>query len=107
MNILFQYLYADEQDNEVHGEAVMLNPNQLTLNAVHSEIMKLLIGGAFLIPNRLGLKTLYDNAGEDDDDYHEYEGLEETEEENESGLTIEDFLETMKKYKQENADEFW
>lgn len=91
----------------MHGEMVMLNPNGLTLNAVHSEIMKLLIGGAFLIPNRLGLQTLYENNSEADDDYHEYEGLEETERENEGGLTVEGFLEILKKYKQENADEFW
>lgn len=100
-------MYADEQDNEMHGETVLLNPNNLSLDAVHGEIMKLLIGDAFLIPNRLGLKTLYDNNTDNDDDYHEYEGLEETESGNENGLTAEDFLAVLKNYKKENADEFW
>ncbi len=109
MNLLLHYLHRPSETESVYGAYSFTNPEGLKPGPVHHEIEKLLIGAEFFVPNRLGVPALDGTtaATEADSDYHEYEGIEETEDEAQDSRSMREFLDELKKYKKENPGEFW
>lgn len=106
---MLHYLHRPSETECVYGVYRFTNPEGLKPGPVHHEIEKLLIGAEFFVPNRVGVPPLDGTnvTTEADSDYHEYEGIEETEEEAQDSRSMREFLDELKKYKKENPGEFW
>jgi hypothetical protein len=107
MNLAFHYLYRDELNNISEGLRVFPNPESLTAHDALNKLEKLLIDGIFFVPNALSIPTLYPTSETGDHDYHEAEGLEETNSEPEDSRTFVQFLDEFADWKKQNPDEYW
>ena len=107
MNLAFHYLYRDESNNIAEGVYVFSNPEGFSSAEALSRLEKLLIDGVFFIPNAIGIPTLYNTTETDDHDYHEAEGLEETETAAQDNRSFKEFLKDFEVWKRSNADEYW
>jgi hypothetical protein len=109
MNIMIHYLHQPDENTINNGMVVFGNPTNKTLGWVETEMNKLLIGGDFFVPNRLGIPGLDGIAtdAEEDSDYHEPVEFEFTESEPTDPRTIDEFIADMAIYKKKNPLEFW
>lgn len=109
MNILIHYLHQPDENSINRGVVIFSNPTNRTLGWVETEINKLLIGGDFFVPNRVGIPGLDGLALDcpEDSDYHEPTEFELTEEISTDSRTIDEFMEDLASYKKKNPLEFW
>lgn len=101
------YLYRDDADQLTYGNFDFGNPEQLGVKQAMSMLEPLLIGEVFFIPNRVGLPALDSVAREEDDDYHEVESLESLELETAEGPSFHEFIEKLRRFKQQHPEEYW
>lgn len=102
-------MYRDEQNRKTYGSVVFSNPEGLSAGQVFDELTGLLIDSELFVPNALGIPTLYPTNPADtgDHDYHEMEGVEETEEAPTDGRSMAEFLQVLQNWKSANPDEYW
>ncbi len=101
------YLYRDDADRLTHGSFDFSNPEQLGVKQAMGMLEPLLIGEVFIIPNRVGLPALDPVDSGEDDDYHEVESLEVIELESAQGPIFHEFIEKLRRFKQQNPEEYW
>ena len=107
MNLAFHYLYRDESNSITEGVHVFGNLENIAIHDALTRLEKLLIDGVFFVPNALGIPTLYSTAETGDHDYHEAEGLEETEAALNDSRSFSQFLNEFEGWKRNNPDEYW
>ena len=107
MNLAFHYLYRDESNSMTEGVHVFGNAENMAVHDALTRLEKLLIDGVFFIPNAIGIPTLYPTTETGDHDYHEAEGLEETETAAQDNRSFKEFLKDFEVWKRSNADEYW
>jgi hypothetical protein len=103
------YVYRDEADQLSYGSFDFHNPEQLGVKQAMSMLEPLLIGEVFFIPNRIGIPALNESAAsaEEDDDYHEVESLEGLELDAAEGPSFNEFIEKLRRFKQQHPEEYW
>lgn len=78
-NIRFTYLYRDASNYKQHGEAILSNETQLTLEEVDQTIRSLLSDGSFFIARQVQLEErFFAIVNEDDHPWHEFVQVEMT-----------------------------
>ena len=96
MNIKFFYLYRDGANYKNFNEVVFCNPLNLPIEKIEEAIQKSLIDGQWFYAKKWNLPDLhfkeYTWDTKIDHDWHEFEGLEQTEESVTESISIEDFL---------------
>lgn len=109
MNLLIHYIHMPDEHTRNVGQVIFGNPNERSLGWVEAEMNKVLIGGDFFIPNRLGIPGLDGIAAdsEDDSDYHEPVEFELTDAEATDPRSIDELIAAMHEYKKKNPLEFW
>ncbi len=101
MNILFCYKYRDGANYKQYNEIVFYNPLKREVKEIELIIREKLIDGLWfvadywVIPNQFFKEYMWDN--EIDHTWHEFDGIEETEDETTEKNTIEDFITAIKK----------
>ena len=79
-NIKFNYLYRDAGNYKIFGDLIFTNQKSTSLEIIDTAIRNNLIEGEYFIPEKWNIPRL--NLGayslELDHDYHEFESLEET-----------------------------
>ena len=101
MNILFCYKYRDGANYKQYNEIVFSNPLKREVKEIEIRIKEKLIDGLWFvadkwdIPNQFFKEYIWDN--EIDHNWHEFDGIKETEEEVTEKNTIEDFILAIKK----------
>ncbi|PQJ10118.1 hypothetical protein CJD36_015590 [Flavipsychrobacter stenotrophus] len=93
MNIKLCYLYRDGANYKRYGKVVFENTSLLPLHKIGTAIIASLIEGEWFYAKKWNLPDLHFDKwdNEIDHDYHEYSGIEETEEQPTQG-DISDFL---------------
>lgn len=93
MNILLNYLYRDGANYKQYDAAIFSNVSGLSVAAIDAAIKKHLVEGEWFYANKWGLKDLhvYKWDSDIDHEWHEYESVEETEQEVTNGPIV-DFL---------------
>jgi len=96
MNIKFSYLYRDGGNYKNFNEIIFYNPNDRTLVEVECIIKEKLIDGTWFYCHDWGLPDMhfknYQYDSEIDVDWHEFDSIEETEENATDAGCIEEFL---------------
>ena len=82
-NIKFSYLYRDAGNYKNYGHVIFANPNNLSLEQVMDLIKPKLIDGTWFYAKELGLPDLHFDRWDEELDhgFHEFEGVEFTDEE--------------------------
>lgn len=94
--ILFHYLHRDEGNWKDHFNAVIDNPNSLSLEEIESRIKCALIDGNYFYHREVGLLGS-DYAG--NNDWHEFACVEETSSRTDFLFTVEELLERLERVK--------
>lgn len=81
-NIQFNYLFRDTDNYKIYGSEVFSNEKDLSISVIQERIRSKLIDGQYFYPSQWGLPLLYseDGWGMEETDWCEYEGVEETDE---------------------------
>ena len=97
-NIRFSYLYRDYGNYKLFGETIFSNTEKINLTEIESRIKSRLIDGEFFNPEDWGIVRLsFENHDyTQDHDWHEYDGVELTEDEKTNILSISEFLKVIK-----------
>ncbi|HAX71751.1 MAG TPA: hypothetical protein PK152_02770 [Anaerolineales bacterium] len=78
-NIRFIYLYRDASNYKQHGEVILSNETQLTVEEIDTQIRSLLSDGLFFIAGQMQLEErFFAVVNEDDHPWHEYVQVEAT-----------------------------
>ena len=78
-NIRLVYLYRDASNYKQHGEVILSNETQLTVEVIDTRIRSLLSDGLFFIAQQVQLEgRFFDLVSEDDHPWHEYVSVEAT-----------------------------
>jgi len=79
-NIKFNYLYRDAGNYKEFDSLIFTNKDSLSIECIELTIRKKLIEGEYFIPEKWNVPRLsFENYSPDlDHDYHEFESLEET-----------------------------
>ena len=78
-NIRFIYLYRDASNYKQHGEVILSNETQMTLEEVDKQIHSLLSDGLFFIAQQVQLEErFFAVISEDDHPWHEFVQVEST-----------------------------
>jgi len=93
-NIKFNYLYRDAGNYKEFGETIFTNQDSKSLQEIELAIRKNLIEGEFFIPEKWNIPRLtFDSySPELDHDYHEFESVEVTDENQSESVDISTFL---------------
>jgi len=95
-NIKLNYLYCDAANYKQHGSVVLANPNNIAADLVADIIKRNLIDGEYFDADKWGVPALFfDDKNEEDHDWHEFEGVEITEEPPYSNVAIENLLDKI------------
>jgi hypothetical protein len=99
MNIRFNYLYRDAGNYKQHGSVVFSNAHHRALREVEQSIRSALIDGEFFNASRWQLPDLSEQEWDDelDHDWHEFESVEEIEDEGKAYPSIDGFLDRIKR----------
>ncbi len=96
MNIRFCYLYRDGANYKNFNEIVFSNPNAIGREEIEEIIRKNLIDGKWFVSKEWDLPDMhfreFEHDSEIDHDWHEFEAIEETSEDDTAQCCIEDFL---------------
>ena len=100
MPIKFSYLYRDAANHKKSHTVVLDNPDGLTLPEVTNQITPLLSDDEFFIADQIGIPEIFlwetgKSDATDDHCWHEFSGLSETDETDESLCTVNELLEQM------------
>ncbi len=101
MNILFYYKYRDGANYKQHNEIVFSNPLKREIKEIELIILEKLIDGLWFvaddwsIPNQFFKEYNWDNKI--DHNWHEFDGIKESDKEVTEKNTIEDFIAVVKK----------
>lgn len=89
-NIKFSYLYRDAGNFKNYGQVIFANPNNLSLEQVMELIKAKLIDGQWFYAKEWGLPDLHFDKWDEELDhgFHEFEGVEFTNEEAEVALFV-------------------
>jgi hypothetical protein len=97
-NIRFNYLYRDAGNYKNFGSVVFSNPKLLSTETLIKPISSSLIDGEYFYHNRLGVPALFFSLKNSDDHFwHEFENIEETNDEPTDTRTINEFLNSFSK----------
>lgn len=100
MNLKLFYLYRDAGNYKNFGEVVFENATGLTPTEVEVALRDCMIDKGWFVADHWGLPDLhfkeYDWDSELDHDWHEYEGVEETNEASTNGSDIVGFVSRVK-----------
>lgn len=90
-------MYRDGANYKSHGEVVFDNPNHRKLSDIAEAIKAKLLDGEWFYTHKWGLPDLHFEKWdiEIDHDFHEFEGVEETEKEVTDNRTIDGFLSSI------------
>ena len=78
-NIRFVYVYRDASNYKQHGEVILSNETQMTLEEVDKQIHSLLSDGLFFIAQQVQLEErFFAVISEDDHPWHEFVQVEST-----------------------------
>jgi hypothetical protein len=78
-NIRLVYLYRDASNFKQHGEVILSNESQLTVEEIDTQVRALLSDGLFFIARQLQLEErFFAVVNEDDHPWHEYVQVEVT-----------------------------
>ena len=78
-NIRFVYMYRDASNYKQHGEVILSNETQRTVEEVDKQIRSLLSDGLFFIARQVQVEErFFDVVSEDDHPWHEYVSVEAT-----------------------------
>lgn len=93
-NIKFSYLYRDAGNYKEFGEIIFTNQNSKSPEEIELVIRKNLIDGDFFVPEKWNVPRLsFENySPELDHEYHEFESLEETNENTTENIDVSEFL---------------
>jgi len=82
MNVILHYLYRDYANYKNHGEAILSNPDGLSIEEIDAALRERLIDDEWFYASQWGLKDLHfkDFDDEIDHSFHEYGSVEYTEE---------------------------
>ncbi len=96
-NIQFNYMYRDGANYKNHGEAIFPNPENIDLQEAEKIIRAKLIDEEWFYVNEWGLKDLHFEKWDNEIDHtwHEFEGLEPTNELPTDARTLKRFLESI------------
>ena len=99
MNIKLTYLYRDAANYKQYNEVVFANPNELPIQKIKSAITKNLIEESWFIAKDWNLPGIHfkecDWDDETDHDWHEFSGIEETNDIPTAEQSIEEFMERI------------
>ena len=100
-NIKFNYLYRDAGNYKEFGEVIYSNPYSETLDKIGRLIHENLIEDEFFIPESWNIPNLCfgDFSLDLDHDYHEFESIEFTNEDETESIDISTFLIVISKHK--------
>jgi len=98
-NIKFKYLYSDAGNYKKFGYAIFSNPESIPIDEVREKLEKAFEQKMFFIAQQVDLQELFfeDFPSDDDISFHEFDGLEVTDEplNSLSKLTIKQFVELV------------
>ncbi len=78
-NVRFIYMYRDASNYKQHGEVILPNETQLTVEEVDTQIRSLLSDGLFFIARQVQVEErFFDVVSEDDHPWHEFVMVEAT-----------------------------
>mgnify|MGYP003438834415 FL=1 len=78
-NIRFVYMYRDASNYKQHGEVILPNETQRTVEEVDTQIRSLLSDGLFFIARQVQVEErFFDVVSEDDHPWHEFVMVEAT-----------------------------
>ena len=78
-NVRFVYMYRDASNYKQHGEVILPNETQRTVEEVDAQIRSLLSDGLFFIAQQVKIEErFFDVVSEDDHPWHEYVSVEAT-----------------------------
>jgi hypothetical protein len=78
-NIRFVYMYRDASNYKQHGEVILPNETQRTVEEVDTQIRSLLSDGLFFIAQQVKIEErFFDVVSEDDHPWHEFVSVEAT-----------------------------
>ncbi|GMV65587.1 MAG: hypothetical protein AMXMBFR75_13850 [Candidatus Hinthialibacteria bacterium] len=78
-NIRFVYMYRDASNYKQHGEVILPNETQRSVEEVDTQIRSVLSDGLFFIAQQVQLEErFFDLVSEDDHPWHEYVSVEAT-----------------------------
>ena len=78
-NIRFVYMYRDASNYKQHGEVILPNETQRTVEEVDTQIRSLLSDGLFFIARQVQVEErFFDVVSEDDHPWHEFVSVEAT-----------------------------
>ncbi|MEO9146287.1 MAG: hypothetical protein ABI237_12105 [Ginsengibacter sp.] len=101
MNIKLSYLYRDASNYKQFHEVVFANPNDIPFKEILPLIRSRLIDGCWFIAKDWNLPDMhfkeYDWDEEVDHEWHEVESIVETAEAEVQAVSIEDFLEIIRR----------
>ena len=97
MNLKFYYIYRDFTNYKRHNEIIFSNQNNIPVTEVQAFIKDNLIDGAYFYASEWKVPDLHFENWDTDTDHflHEFGSLEETNDGN-AGVTIEEFMVTVK-----------
>jgi hypothetical protein len=99
MNIRFNYLYRDGGNYKQYGSFVFSNPHHRASREVEQSIRSALIDGEFFNVSQWQLPDLREQEWDDelDHDWHEFESVQEIEDDGNAYPSIDDFLDRIKR----------
>ena len=96
-NIKLKYRYRDYANYKNNGEAIFANPQQFSLEQIDATIRIRLLDGEYFYASQWGLPDLHFEKYDDENDhpFHEYLGIEITDEAVTEEITLTEFLERV------------
>jgi hypothetical protein len=93
-NIRLHYLHRDAGNWKDYLDAVLSNPNDLSLEEAEREVRKRLIDGDYFYAGKAGLpESVYTELG----DWHEFDRLEPADDDTEISMSVDEFLRRLEK----------
>lgn len=104
-NIRFNYLYRDAGNYKNYGYVIFPNPNNLPIEKLKIPIYNYLIDGEFFKHKSMKIPPLFFSPeNSDDHSLHEFENIEETEDEPTDTRTIDEFMNSLDIQKAQQSD---
>ena len=96
-NVIFNYLYRDDGNYKAYDSVIFQNPNRITLDLIREKIKDNLIDREFFIPKNWNIKKLSPTLiiFDDDEVWHEFDSVDETDNNSENMRSIDEFLELI------------
>jgi hypothetical protein len=99
MNIIFNYRYCDSGNYKNNNFLVFSNPQKLSLAEIESAIKSKLIDGEYFYHTQFNVPAIFTEYvnPHDDPSWHEFVGVEETEECPTHHVSIQEFIQLISK----------